>query len=157
MSAPQHNHAFMYTPLNPKIQNKDKSKIENDWSDMSADTDHADIQNSTDTDNSSVLLESNVEQSSENDYDTETSSQVESLGIADDLPSVDFHSYTELVEPSISATAIRYKCVINSRDYSFFFEPIDLSCPTPKIRKWKPKRRQKLKESNKAWIPKVKV
>ena len=157
MSAPQHNHAFMYTPLNPKIQNKDKSKIEKDWSDMSADTDHADIQNSTDTDNSSVLLESNVEQSSENDYDTETSSQVESLGIADDLPSVDFHSYTELVEPSISATAIRYKCVINSRDYSFFFEPIDLSCPTPKIRKWKPKRRQKLKESNKAWIPKVKV
>ena len=157
MSAPQHNHAFMYTPLNPKIQNKDKSKIEKDWSDMSADTDHADILNSTDTDNSSVLLESNVEQSSENDYDTETSSQVESLGIADDLPSVDFHSYTELVEPSISATAIRYKCVINSRDYSFFFEPIDLFCPTPKIRKWKPKRRQKLKESNKAWIPKVKV
>ena len=117
MSAPQHNHAFMYTPLNPNIQNKDKSKIEKDWSDMSADTDHADIQNSTDTDNSSVLLELNAEQSS----------------------------------------AIRYKCVINSSDYSFYFEPIDLFCPTIEIRKWKLKRKQKLKESNKAWIPKVKV
>ncbi|KAL4570004.1 hypothetical protein LXL04_025653 [Taraxacum kok-saghyz] len=145
ISAPQHNHAFMYTPLNPKIH-KDKFKVENDWSDMSADTD-----------DSFVLLELNKEQISATDYDTETSSQVESLGIADDLPSVDFHSYTKLAEPSISASAIRYKCVINSNDLSFFFEPIDLSCPKIRIRKCKPKRKQILTESNKAWIPKVKA
>ena len=189
LSAPRHSQAYMYAPFRPKVQKKVSNvptKVTTDMTVQHVNTDTSSVSTpEISTINVSVPISlSNAEQSSAcssksifdecpnsqytaaeyglpTDLDS-SSDDGESLGTTEDSSSVSVINDNVSVEPSTSATIIRYRCVINTTDCSFYYEPIS---PTPSsiikkcTRKSKPKPKgiTKIKESKTVWIPKLTV
>ncbi len=172
LTAPRGNHAYMYTHF-PQEEHQKHPCNNYDWSsdsDKLTNTSSSDLRteptvvpdSATPDDpivndcSKSVFtaaeygLPSDLDTSS-SDHDSLSSSDTESLGNADELPSISLVSNPKLAESSLSATNVKYKCILDTRNYSFYYEPIH----SPPIKLKKGRNKIRTKESNKVWIPKV--